>query len=157
MSTIGDDRPGCLTYILRLFGGGISRQEELALYRVQEELAPYRLRDDFLSQSEISFYRVLKSVVGETAAICPKVRLADLFFLARPDENLAHFNRINAKHIDFLLCEPKTMKPLMGIELDDSSHSRDSRKQRDAFVDQTFETAGLPLLRYPVLGGYNPI
>ena len=31
------------------------------------------------------------------------------------------------EHIDFVLCEAKTMNPILGIELDDSSHERQSR------------------------------
>jgi hypothetical protein len=55
---------------------------------------PYRVRDDFLSPAELSYLRVLKSVLGSKAAVCAKVRLADLLFVARPNENLGYFNRI---------------------------------------------------------------
>jgi hypothetical protein len=84
-----------------------------------------------------------------------KVRLADVFFVARPNENAAAFNRIAQKHIDFLVCHPVTMKPLLGIELDDQSHKQNNRQERDGFVDQVFLTAGLPLLRFPVQAEYN--
>jgi len=47
------------------------------------------------------------------------------------------------------------MKPLLGIELDDSSHRRDDRQERDNFVDRVFEVSGLPLLRLPVQREYN--
>ena len=47
------------------------------------------------------------------------------------------------------------MKPLCGIELDDSSHENDDRQERDQFVDTLFREAGLPLLRVPVRREYN--
>jgi hypothetical protein len=47
------------------------------------------------------------------------------------------------------------MKPLLGIELDDSSHNRNNRQERDDFVDRVFQAAGLPLLRLPVQREYN--
>jgi hypothetical protein len=47
------------------------------------------------------------------------------------------------------------MKPLLGIELDDSSHKRESRQERDDFVDQVFEAASFPLLRFPVEREYS--
>jgi hypothetical protein len=47
------------------------------------------------------------------------------------------------------------MKPLLGIELDDSSHKRDDRQERDDFIDRVFQFAGLPLLRLPVQRDYN--
>ncbi|MGI5917257.1 MAG: DUF2726 domain-containing protein [Anaerolineae bacterium] len=69
---------------------------------------------------------------------------------------LAYNNRIDRKHVDFLLCDPQTMAPLLGIELDDSSHRRPDRRARDELVDRIFESAGLPLLRVPArFDGYN--
>ena len=116
---------------------------------------PYRLRDDFLSPSEHSFYLVLKTMRGEYLTICPKVSLADVFFVVRPNENLNAYNRINRKHVDFILCEPKTMKLRFAIELDDSSHQRKDREERDDFVDAVFKAADLPLVHIPVRSAYN--
>lgn len=45
------------------------------------ESYPFRLRDDFLSRAELSFCQVLTSEVGDRAMVCPKVGLADLFFV----------------------------------------------------------------------------
>ena len=114
----------------------------------------YRLRDDFLSPAEISFYHVLRQAVGERVTVCAKVRLADVFFVARPNGNAAARNRIAAKHVDFLLCDPATMRPVAGIELDDASHARPDRQERDALVEKVFEAAGLPLVRFSVQRAY---
>jgi very-short-patch-repair endonuclease len=81
--------------------------------------------------------------------------LADIFFVARPNENVGFFNRITQKHLDFLVCDSVTMKPLLGIELDDSSHKRNNRQERDEFVESVCKVAGLPLLRLPVQREYN--
>jgi len=117
---------------------------------------PYRIRDDFLSPMEFSFYHVLKDTIGASLVVCPKVRLADIFFVAKPNVNRTYFSRIAQKHLDFLVCDAKTMRPVLGIELDDASHQRPDRQERDAFVDAVFRTAGLPLLRWPTQSGYNP-
>jgi hypothetical protein len=119
---------------------------------------PFKLRDDFLSTAEHSFYQVLRTVVGEKMLICPKVNLSDLFFVATGDhrKNRALANRIDRKHVDFLLCDPKTVRPLVGIELDDKSHEREDRKTRDELVEAVFAAAGLPLVRVPVKAGYAP-
>jgi hypothetical protein len=47
------------------------------------------------------------------------------------------------------------MNPLFAIELDDSSHNQPDRIERDAFVDDVFAVADLPLLHIPVRGSYN--
>jgi hypothetical protein len=81
--------------------------------------------------------------------------LTDIFFVPHRNENVTYFNRIAQKHLDFLVCDSITMKPLLGIELDDSSHDENSRQKRDDFIEKVFQGAGLPLLRLPVLHEYN--
>lgn len=148
---MGDAEPkGCLAAILRLIGINLGGPAAIC-----SDL-PYRLRDDFLSAAELSFYRVLASAVGNRAVICPKVNLADVFFVVRPNENQSFRNKIDRKHVDFLLCDPTTMKPVCGVELDDSSHARRDRQDRDEFVDQVFHVAGLPLVRVPAKAAYSP-
>lgn len=143
------ERDGCLTFILSLFGirlGGPASDSQL----------PYQQRDDFLSAAELSFYRVLRQTVGDQAVVLCKVNLADIFFVAHPNQNQSYRNKIDRKHVDFLVCDPSTMKPRLGIELDDASHGRRDRQDRDEFVDSVFAAAGLPLLRIPAQVGYKP-
>ena len=119
---------------------------------------PFHLRDDFLSPAELSFFQVLRTVTGQQVVACAKVSLGDLFFAQTgdPRKNRAVANRIDRKHVDFLLCESATMRPMLGIELDDRSHERPERKARDELVDGVFAAAGLPLLRVPVRHAYAP-
>ncbi len=139
------ENQGCLAFIARLFGGRAGEPGAL----------PYRLRDDFLSPAELAFFRVLSTAVTGRATILAKVNLADIFFVARPHENVGYRNRISRKHVDFLLCDGRSMRPLVGIELDDASHQRPHRQDRDRFVDQVFEVAGLPLLRVALRSSYS--
>jgi len=69
-------------------------------------------------------------------------------------KSVPHF-RIAEKHVDFLLCNPQTIKPIVGIELDDEGHEQQNRKERDRFVKKVFEAAGLPLVHIPVQPKYN--
>ncbi len=64
-------------------------------------------------------------------------------------------NKILAKHIDFVLCDPGSLKPLVCIELDDISHQRPERIERDKFVNLAFKSAQLPLLRIPTQPEYR--
>lgn len=123
-----------------------------------KEIYPYALRDDFLSPAELSFYRVLATVVDPEIRICTKVALGDLFYAKIKDSSewRRYTNKIDRKHVDFLLCDGQTMRPLAGIELDDSSHRREDRQARDHFVNRVFAAATLPLIRIPVRRGYAP-
>lgn len=135
---------GCLSLLL----GNIQVKK-------QEETMPYRLRDDFLSPAELTFYHILRSMMGEYFTICTKVALPELFFVVQPNKNQSAFNRSSRKRVDFLVCSPKEMKPLFAIELDDQSHNRPDRVERDVFMDTVFKTAGLPLLHIPARKSYD--
>ena len=118
---------------------------------------PYHQVDDFLSPAELNFFFNLKSVVGDSAQIFSKVKLSDLFYAKTGDfgKNRSYTNKIDRKHIDFLLCDPKTLKPILGIELDDKSHQRADRQERDDFVNHVFEAAKLPLMHISVQRSYS--
>lgn len=139
---------GCLAGLLGLFSKDQKPGNDVDIY-------PFRVRDDFLSNAEISFYHVLQLAINGEGVICPKVSLAELFFVTDKTEFQRYFNMISRKRTDFLVCDPQTMKPLYGIELDDQSHQNADRIQRDAFVEKLFSEAGLPLLRFPAKATYN--
>ena len=113
--------------------------------REQEERLPYRLREQFMSTPELALLRVLQGMVGRHYIICPKVALNDVFYIVRPNENVHFFNKIFRKHVDFLLCEPDTLKPAFGIELV-KPVSRNETREADLFMEDLFLSAGLPLV-----------
>jgi hypothetical protein len=89
--------------------------------------------------------------------VCPKIPLGDLFYVKTSDNSKyrTYTNKIDRKHLDFLLCDPKTMRPILGIELDDKSHQRKDRQDRDELVENIFKVTKLPLVRMPVKHTYS--
>lgn len=165
MPSATNERSGCLAALFRFLGSGLSQKAfadvssspssaMLDLPDSHIRVFPYGVREQFLSTTELSFYKVISDVVRSHAVICVKVRLADIFFVQRPHENRTALNRIAQKHIDFLLCDPRSLRPIVGIELDDATHARPDRQERDTFVNQVFEAAELPLLHICAKGGY---
>ena len=109
---------------------------------------PYRLRHDFLSVPQAAFYRVLRTAIAGQWVICPKVRLADVFFVTRKMD--AGFRtRLDSRAVDFLLCHPETLQPALGVVLDAPPRRRTDTLADEAFLDDVFWAAGLPLLRVP--------
>src|SRR6266704_6880928 len=98
----------------------------------------YERRDRLFSPAERSFLGVLEQIFGKEYRIIGKVRIADII---RPRKGLSAsartsaLNRITSKHVDFALCDLRTLQVVGVIELDDSSHSEDRRQRRDKFVD----------------------
>ncbi|WP_114313066.1 DUF2726 domain-containing protein [Thermus caldifontis] len=116
---------------------------------------PYRLKHSVLTPAERSFLGVLERVVPEGVRVWPKVRLADLLHIdAEGKERQAALNRVVAKHIDFLLVRAQDARPLLAIELDDRSHQREDRRERDRFLEALARQVGLSLMRVRVKEGY---
>lgn len=126
-------------------------------WRVRRAQRPYRRLPALFSPGERAFLRVLREVVGERALVFGKVRVADIL---TPRRGLRGqhwwqaFNRISAKHFDFVLCDPQDLAVLCVLELDDASHQRPERRARDAFLNDACASARLPLLRVPARARY---
>lgn len=140
------ERSGCLFVLLKLFG--LAPQVPTSL--------PYRRKDYLLSQAERSLFGVLAEAVGDHYLIFAKVRLADLVWLPKGTESRqGHFNRVQSKHVDFVICDRAAIRPLLCVELDDASHVQASRQTRDEFVDSALRAAGLPIIRIRAAKAYN--
>jgi len=111
------------------------------------ERMPYAMKNSVLTKNEYALYQTLKPIAAEQGLdLLVKVRLADFLYVQKGTEKYQTWlNKITSKHIDFLLCD-KNIKPLLAVELDDSTHDRPSRAERDSFVDEVYRTIGLDVL-----------
>ena len=145
---------GCLSIF---FGGNRHKKEDISFSRYQADRIsyPYKVSKRFLSESEHSFYLVAKKVLGEHYMVCPQVSLSAVFIVTTHRSFWSDFHRISQKRVDFIVCDALTMQILFGIELDDSSHQRPDRVERDDFVNHVFQFAGLPLVRVKAKNTYS--
>lgn len=108
------------------------------------------IRKEILTDREYEFYIRLAPLADEFGLrIFTKVRFADLVEPKdREDMSLwwECFNKIKAKHIDFALADDDT-NIIMLIELDDTTHNRPDRQERDAFVEAVLANTGYLLMR----------
>jgi hypothetical protein len=119
---------------------------------------PYESREVIFSFAERSFFGVLVQAVGENAVVLGKVRIADVMKpqkgLNRSDWQIA-FNRISAKHFDYVVCTPDTLSIIAVVELDDRSHAKKKSMERDQFVEGACSSAGITLHRVKARAAYN--
>jgi very-short-patch-repair endonuclease len=122
------------------------------------ENLPYGLRRAMMSPAERSFFGILEQAVDMSQYhIFPQAPLASLVYVQKGTESyLRHENRIRSKVVDFVLCTRDTVAPVLVIELDDSSHERDDRKERGAFVDSVMDKVCLPILHVKARRDYDP-
>lgn len=116
---------------------------------------PYQLKQNYLTPAELSFFSVLKSAVQDKYEIVPQVPLKSIVKV-KPNigDFYSYFNKIDRKVLDFVLFTKSTYKPVLIIELDDSSHNNPDRIDRDLFVDKVAATVKILMLHFPVKYSY---
>ncbi len=125
---------------------------------VSKQKYSYQIRGTLLTPPEIEFYYALKQAVGDKFIIFGKVRVADVL---TPENGLSKshwqraFNKVSAKHFDFVLCNPESLTVEAVIELDDKSHQKSGRINRDNFLNQAAQSSGLKMLRFSVRPSYS--
>ncbi|QHU90201.1 DUF2726 domain-containing protein [Candidatus Saccharibacteria bacterium oral taxon 488] len=111
----------------------------------------YTKKERIITQYELAFYQTLHEVVSG-CIIIPQAHLSIFLNHKVRGQNWSRaFSRINGKSVDFLICT-NDMRPLLAIELDDITHNRPDRQQRDAFVNTVITSAHIPLLRFTASG-----
>lgn len=116
--------------------------------------SPYRLRERLLSAPEAALFRLLQKMAGDRYVVCPKVALTDIFTIIRPNENVHFYNKIFRKHVDFLLCDPKTFQPAFAVELVKPIAKTETRAN-DQFMADLFLSEGVPLVHVPLGESYE--
>jgi hypothetical protein len=102
-----------------------------------------------MSRVEGEFFIKLERVVQERYYVFPQVHLsAILDHRVKGQEWKYAFRHINGKSVDYVLCDKATLEPAYAIELDDYTHEKADRRERDIEVERIFEAANLPLVRF---------
>jgi hypothetical protein len=125
---------------------------------LEDDQPSYLKRESLLLDYEQRYFATLAQVVGSHARVFPKVRLSDFI---QPQgvnpEQRAHWMRVQRRCVDFLLCSPNNLAPVLAIDLD----TRAKKRRREAspggdVLDKALRTANIPLLRVRATREYDP-
>lgn len=121
-----------------LFGG----QPEKLLYQ-------YKRRECIMTNAERKCFNSLIEAVGSSYHIFAQVHLPSILDhkIYNGQKWFAAFRHIDEKSVDFVLCTKNDLRPVLAIELDDWSHERKDRQERDREVERILRDSELPLLR----------
>jgi len=111
-----------------------------------------------MSPGELQFFRALEVALGSHYRVFSKVRLADIVQPVKTGDNrawYAAFGVIKSKHVDFVVCDPDILEFRLVVELDDKSHERIDRAERDRKVDDILAQANLPVLHFTARASYS--
>jgi len=138
----------CVLYVVIRAVKKLFRQSKpKKTHSAEPELAEAYQSRALFSPHEKDGYRKLKEIADRRGYIVfAKVRLLDLL---EPVKGHPHyrslFNKIQAKHVDFVLCNYE-LTPYIVIELDDNSHNAPRRRERDQFVDEALSQCGYRII-----------
>lgn len=117
----------------------------------------YIRKQFFMTKAEHEFFDALMTAVGDRFYIFTQVHLPTLLdHKVKGQSWVGAFSHINRKSVDFVLCDKEYISPKLAIELDDKSHERPDRIERDREVERMLKEAGFPLLRIENHHSYNP-
>jgi hypothetical protein len=123
-----------------------------------EDRFPYTKNEALFSPAERSFLGVLQQATGNEFSVFGKVCIADVVSVRSMLDRGAWrraFNRISAKHFDYVICSRTDLSVVCAVELDDKSHQKTKRQERDSFVSDLCRAVSLPLLQIPAQRAYS--
>lgn len=131
-----------IIFVLRKFDRTENTNKKKNIYK-------YTLKPQVITKTEGLFLTELLSAINDNEYIVPQAHLSMFLDHKVYKQNWkAAFSRINGKSVDFLVVEKGSNKPLYAVEVDDFSHTRKDRVERDAFVETILKEAGIPLKRF---------
>lgn len=101
----------------------------------------YEAKSRLISLAEQPYYAALCALVPQGYHVFPQINLAAI--INRTDVH--KYQNELYRNIDFLITDNQ-FAPKIAVEINDSSHQRPERQQRDYKVNAILEEAGIPLL-----------
>ncbi len=117
-----------------------------SLMNKKDQAFPYRKKLSVMTSAEQAFFRKLEAQYGDQYYIFPQINLDKLFEIDST-KGYTFRNKIDRKSVDFVLVDRISLKTEKAIELDDITHKKIKRIQRDKYVEQLFAECGLRLER----------
>ena len=114
----------------------------------------YKPKRYIITLTELKFYNILLEIAKELDLILfTQVSLYNI--VETKNNNQTAFNKIRSKTIDFVLADKNNCRIKLCIELDDYTHKRYDRKQRDNFINKLFKDLEIDFLRFKTSNYYD--
>ena len=103
----------------------------------------YNKKEYIMTTEELKFYKLLKSITNKYSLII--FTQVSLYAVIKSN-NIKDFNKIKSKSIDYVITD-NNGKIKFCIELDDTTHLKENRQERDIFINELFNQLEIKLLR----------
>ena len=119
---------------------------------------PFTKRGQLFTQVERSFLSLLEKAVGDKYKIINRVKLADILELkdnADAKTRRTALLKLNAKYLDYVLCDSTDMSIVAVVDLVNNSNKAGHKAIPDWFVSGALEASGIPYIRMKIKAGYS--
>ena len=110
----------------------------------EKVLPEYARKRTYISRAEYNFLLLLREIAPDQYDVVPQVPLAAV--IDKKTQN-AYRNEL-FRIVDYLFVDKDSYEPLLLVELNDASHQKAERMERDRKVAEICERAGMPLIAF---------
>jgi hypothetical protein len=153
---------------VKRYGGGAQLEQAILAteypdeYELNSDLLdhhlPYTARRQLFSPTEQLLLTALEQALSQQPyKILGKVRLAEILNIIpglKPQEQRLAAERINQKHLDFVICHAHTSAILGVVLLDKPDQEKLDMQMHKKFIDAVLAAAQIPILHIPTKKGY---
>ena len=125
----------------------------LIIYFIAKRNPPlpnYFVKDALMTNVELQYFRIINSYLGDRYIVLPQVNLASVI-----DKEDQGFRTELFRNVDFGVFD-YNYRPLLLIEINDNTHFRKDRVERDKKVNTICRRAKLPLVTFWTKDGIDP-
>ncbi|MBQ9756547.1 MAG: DUF2726 domain-containing protein [Clostridia bacterium] len=112
--------------------------------------AKYFVKESLLTPTEIKYYDIIRSIIGNNFLLLPQINLASVI----DKKGGSNFRSELFRNVDFGIFD-YDFHPIALIEINDNSHFRKDRIERDEKVLDICKRAKIPLVTFWVKDGIN--
>lgn len=122
----------------------------LKVFYRKKNRVKYFVKESLLTSTEIKYYNLLRSILGSEFLILPQINLASVI----DKEGGSNFRNELFRNADFGVFDCN-YRPIFLVEINDNTHFRKDRRERDKKVNEICNSAGLPILTLWVKDGID--
>ncbi|MGI5309209.1 DUF2726 domain-containing protein [Rheinheimera sp. WS51] len=119
---------------------------------------PVQKRTSIFSPVERAFMQLLEQAVNNEYKVLNRVKLADIIEIksgVSDKTRSSTLRKLNAKYLDFVLCNPSDMSVVAVIDLVNNTNKDGHKAIPDWFVNGALDAAAMPYLRMKIKTGYT--
>ena len=116
---------------------------------LRKKTPSYYLKDSLLTPTEISYYNIINGYFGNDYLILPQINLASVI-----DKQGGGFRNELFRNVDIGIFD-HNFRPILLIEINDNTHLKKDRQERDKKVNDICKKARIPLVTFWTKDGFD--